>query len=143
MAQVVFHVQQRQGLTSQAIVKQCRTVAAIILGVVHRHVSVTQQFFGLRVIGRRQGDADRRRREHFLGPELKGGLQFVDDALGDQGGLVTVVNAFQQDRKLVTDQVTDGIVDDLEPVQVDEQHRKLVPAVQSIACERLLQPLQQ
>jgi len=118
------------------------------LGVIHRDVGVAQERLG--VVAAR-GDADAYADEQLAPVNLEAPLDDVDDALGDDGG---VGGAGQQDRELVaadprahivvadasTEPLGDGlqqlvahgvaerIVDDLKPVEIEEQHRHLVAA---------------
>ena len=169
VAQVALHVQQRQRLASQAVVEHGGAMAATVLGVVHRRVGVAQQLLRLAVMRAGQGDADGGGGEDLLDAQPERRLQRTDDAVGDLGSGGRVVHVFQQHRELiaaqsgnhvtgleagahaatdleqqvVADQMADRIVDDLEAVQVDEQHREQIQRIGQVALQGLLQPLQE
>src|ERR1700754_833661 len=168
-AQVAFQFQQRKGLAAQAIVEHGGAMAAFVLRAVHRRVGVTEQFLRSRVFGRRQGDADRGGGEDPLRTQAEWCLQLRDDALGDMRGGLRIDDAFDQygefvaaqaghdiarlqagadasaylEEQVVAHQVADRVVDDLEAVQVDEQHREQVARILAIVVQRLLETLQQ
>ena len=124
-------------------------ITAHFLGVVHGHVGVAQQLIGVVGIVRRHRDADARACVDQVSIEHEWFRQGVDDLLGDGGRLIDVAEVLQQYRKLVTaeasdcvggaqafghpvgradqelvaDVVTKCVVDVLETIQIDEQHR--------------------
>jgi hypothetical protein len=169
VAQIAFHIQQRQRFAAQTIVEHRCAMTSAILRVVHRRVGIAQQFFRLSIVRAGQRDADRGGSENLFGAEPERRLQFDDDAFGDQHRLAGFGNAFEQHREfiaaqtrdhiaclqaganaaadlkqqIVTDQMADRIVDDLEAIQIDEQHRELLVRIRGVTLHRLLEPLQQ
>ena len=148
------------------LVEQCVTAAAIVLGAVHRDVGVRQN--RIRSLGAFGGerDADACTHVRVVVTEAERGLEHGDDALCELGYVVDTLDPLAQhdelvatetrdrvggadggldancslDEQLVARGVAEGVVHDLEPVQVDEQHSEqaILPAD---ARERLLEPI--
>jgi len=125
-----------------------RPVVTLGLGAVHRHVGVAQQLVAPAVAA---GDADRAAAEDLVAVEGERGPEGGGDALGHGDRVGDVGDVLQQDGELVAAQARGGVraaqaapdalghghqqrvagrmaervVDRLEAVQVDEQHRHL------------------
>ena len=125
-------------------------VAALGLGTQQRKVRLVEQRLGVRAVGRVHGDTDarrdmqvlagdpvrhRHRGEQFVGAECRVGCarhfrqqddEFVPAQPADRVGLANARLEAPRDRLQhpVADGVAERIVDVLEPVHVDEQHRQ-------------------
>lgn len=124
------------------------------LGLVHRRVRCTEQFLGACTMFGVDGNADTQRCHDAHLPRQFDGLKHAgNDLLGNALGIFYFVQRSQQDRKFVTAQARHyvvftqlrtnarcyryqhritggmalGIIDALEAVTVEKQHRSLVP----------------
>ena len=144
-------------------------MASLVLRAVHRRIGVAQQFLGAGVVRRGQRDTDGRRGEDLLGAQAERRLQLRDDAFGDMRRRLRIGDAFHQhgelvateaghhvaglqagahatthlEEQVVANQVAYRVVDDLEAIQVDEQHREQLARVFPVVVQRLLQALEQ
>jgi hypothetical protein len=136
-----------------ALVEDLVAGLALALGVVHRQVRVAQDVLGGRAPRGAHRDADAHR-DHDLAPlDHERLLQLRGEAVGHRGGPLVVLHVLEQDRKLVAaeprdrvlgaqtggeslahpdqelvaDAMAHAVVDDLEPVEVEEEHRELLP----------------
>ena len=127
-------------------------VAMRLLCPVHGRIRRPQQRFGVRTVARKCGDADARCREHFLAGEVDRHGERVEDLLRNDGGVVRSGEIGEHGREFIAADARDGvsgthrsrqplghlaqqfvargvaqrIVDELEIIQVDEQHAELL-----------------
>ena len=151
LAQRVFHEEAPGRGLVHVGGKELVVVAAGVLGVVHGHVGVAQQGVGVAAVLGQKADADARRGVKIVPLDVVVDVgQIALDLAGDGGGRHGVFDIDQNDDEFVTprrprcrsphailqparhldedtiaDVVPQGIVDGLEAVQVDEQHREL------------------
>lgn len=130
---------------------------------------VAQQFFSAGVTGVGQGDADAGRREQLLAGDPHRFLQHADQAARGGDHVLRIIDIGDQDRELVTaeprhgvvgaqgpadaradfleqfvaDQMTDAVVDDLEAVEVEEQHREQPRRIAPEARQRVSEAIEQ
>ncbi len=168
-AQVALQVEQPHGLGVQVFVERLPAMATPGLGAIHRHVGIAQQFVGPRIARVRKRDPDRRRGEQLLAVDPHRLRQRVDHALRRAVRFVLARDVLEQDRELVpaeagdhvgvpqhgrdpgpglledlvARQVPHRVVDDLETIEVDEQHREARPVVVQVAVQRRCQPVEQ
>ncbi len=147
--QGAVHGQAALGPGPHGLVEHLAPVAAPGLGPVHGGVGVLDQRLGPGAAARGQGDADAHGDEHLGVAERERRGGHLGDPLGDGQGVGLVGDALAQDGELVAaeaghgvagpddllealaqgDQqpvagvVAERVVDELEPVQVEEQHR--------------------
>ena len=152
---------------AQHVVEQLVAAAAALLGAVHRGVGVAQQVLGERVGALGDRDPDARGDEVLAGGEDDRLVDRLRDALGHPDRLVRAVELLADDEELVAaepgdrvggphrvvqprrqrhEQVVAGgvaerIVDELELVEVGEQHRDGA-AVAPAARERALEAVE-
>ena len=124
--------------------------AAARLRPVHRRVRVAQHVLGALVARARQRDADADAGEHLVPAHLDGRGQLLVDPLGDAGGVRLAVDVVEQhgelvaaqarqrvagpqaalqpargaDQQLVAGLVSEAVVDRLEPIEVEVEHRE-------------------
>ena len=143
---------------------EAKAVAAMVFGVEHGGVGIAQQLVAGVIVERKEGDTDARRYEQFASTDDDGGRQPSEHLVRHPGDVVDVRNVGQHNHKLVTavarhgvarpdrlaqpsrhdlEQfvaavVSERIVDDLEAVEIYEQHSD-----QAFAVFRLLDRLAQ
>ena len=146
-------------------------VAALAVGLraVHRDVGVAHHLLRRGLRGRER-DPDRGADEQLAPVDHERRLQAVQDALGDDRGLARVADVVEQERELVAGEPGDGVVrpqrglqpsrhrlqqlvaarvaeavvDDLEAVEVEEQHGRAALGVMALgAPDRLVQAVQE
>ena len=124
--------------------------AAARLGPVHRRVRVAQHVLGAVVAGARQRDADADAGEHLVPAHLDRRGQLLVNPLGDAGGVRLAVDVLEQhgelvaaearervarahaalepprdaDQQLVAGLVSEAVVDRLEAIEVEVEHRE-------------------
>ena len=147
-AQVRLHLQQVHGAGVHGLVEDLVAGLAERLGAVHRRVRVAQDFLGPLVAGAGERDADADGREDLVAAEIEGQGQLLLQPLGHVYRLGHARQIFQQhrelvaaearhrvagaqadfeaardaDEQLVADHVAETVVDDLEAVEVEEEH---------------------
>ncbi len=146
--------------------EETEAVLAVFLGKIHRHVGILGQRLRVVAVGRVHRDADRGRGVAFMAAQLQrlaeDGQQIAGDVLDfipfrgllenhdefvaaeprhdvarTQGAPQPVRNFYQQH---IAGIVAERIVDDLEAVEIDEQHGKL-PLVTARRLDRVVQEL--
>ena len=147
--QLVLDAQRRHGALVHRGVED-RVPAAAHLGPVHRGVRVSQKVFDPLGSGAAERDADGGAGEDFVPFDHVGGHQRAVDALRDGDGLLVGRDPLHQQREFVAAQarhrvagapaalqspcdlheelvaraVAEAVVDQLEPVQIEEEHRE-------------------
>ncbi len=168
-AKVVLEVKASGGTLEHHVVEQRGAPAAGLLGAVHRGVGVADQLVGAAAERGGGRDADAGVREHLLAAaERERPPERLQDALGDGDGVALVAEVLAQDRELVAAEaghqlvaangraqplsgrgeqlvagpVAEAVVDELEAVEVEEQHRH-GPGLAVQARERGLQAVRE
>ena len=153
VAQPGFQLHAFAGCCAQRSGVEAQGVAPALFGQVHGHVGVLDQLGDAAGVRRVQADADAHADEDLLPPgELEGGRQGVDQRLRHGGGLAGRVDGFQhqqefvapqpgqrvllaqpgrqtagqQGQQLVAHRMAQAVVDVLEAVQVQVEHRHLL-----------------
>ena len=137
-------------MRAHRLVEYRAAVAPLGLGPVHRGVGVAQQFFAEAIPRLPKRDADARRRKQLAATEPQRLAERLQDLRGQRFTLLYMREGIDQDRELVAaeardypaipervgdaaadlDQhlvasgVTDAVVDQLESVEIQEQHRE-------------------
>ena len=150
-AQRGFQRQALDRLRLDLLGEEAEAVLAVFLGEIHRHVGVLGQRLHVGAVGRIHRDADRGRGVALVAAELQRLAQHRQQLAGDALDLVTFGGFFQDDDEFVAAEprhdvagtqrvaqpaadfhqqhvagvMAQRIVDDLEAVEIDEQHRKL------------------
>ncbi len=161
-AQIAFELEQIQRVAMQRLVEQREAMTALGLRAVHRDVGIAQEILGLAIARRGDCDADARRGEHFLVGEADRRVQHVDQALRGKRRVFVVLDVGEQHRELIAaearddiarlqaigdaaadfleqfiaEQMADRVVDDLEAVEIEEQHRKQTTRIAHVARQR-------
>ena len=161
-AQVAFEFKQLERGFVQVFVEDGETLPAGGLGAVHGHVGIAQQFFRAAVARVHQGDADAGRGVELLAGDAHRLGQRGDDPFGHRHRVVDGVDEVEHDgelvaaqarhhvrvahaaadaargflQQLVADQVADRVVDHLEAVEVEEQHREQLLGIVAVARQR-------
>ena len=133
--------------------EETKAVLAVVLGEIHRHVGILGQCLHVAAVGRIHRDADRSRGVALVAAELQGLAQHGQQFAGDAFDLVAFGGFFQDHDEFVAPEprhdvartqrapqpaadfhqqpvagvMAQRIVDDLEPVEIDEQHRERTP----------------
>ena len=168
LADRVLVVQARQRPLAGDLVEQHHTRAAGALGPVHRGVGVADQVVGILVRIGGDRDADARRGHRLARLQVEGQAERLEHALGHRHRVAVVEDVLAQDHELiaaepgqrlvaaqgVTDPlghrleqliagaVAEAVVDHLEAVEVEEQHRHRAVGAAAEALERKLQVVQ-
>ncbi|MCY1409390.1 hypothetical protein D9M71_247390 [compost metagenome] len=150
LAQLGLQRQPADGQVMHAVVEEFEAVLAQGLGAVHGQVRMAEDFFRRFVAQGAGGDADAGADVELLAIDQEGRFQGAHQALGDQRRGVGSIDAVQQDGEFiaahprqrvalpqagaesrgdlddeqVAGQVAQAVVDQLEAVEVDEQHRE-------------------
>ena len=150
VAQQVLDLHVRAQFLAQAGVEHLQSPAAGALGLVHRQVGLAQHRLGVAVGVPRDGHADACQHRDFGGAQRERLLEGVEDPSGESHRLGLALDFLGQDHELVAAQagdrvavahqlgqalgdgnqqpvagvVAEVVVDGLELVQVDEQHRQ-------------------
>ena len=148
VTEVVLQLEAGARARVQLGVEQLVPRLAARLRVIHRRVGVAHDVVGPLVVGRAERDPDARRCEHFAGAHRKRRAQRLLDAEGNRVRLPFRVELIQQDRELVaakagnrvagpqarleaprhrdeqlvSDEVTEAVIDHFEPIEVEIQH---------------------
>jgi len=154
VAQVALETEAIERLRVHVGIEELMPRLAVRLRVVHRGVGVAHDFFGVRVFEPADRDADAGRCHHFTSANRKWrlqrllhaeghdvGLRAVRDALEHHGELVAAEACDQVARtqarfqfsrytyeQFVTDQVTETVVHDFEPVDIEIQNSEAAAA---------------
>ena len=168
-AQIALEFELAQRVFVQAFVEQGEGVAAGRLGAVHGHVGVAQQLFRIAIAGVGQRDADAGRGVELLAGDAHRFGQAADHPFGHHHGVARFLDAIDDDgefvaaeardrvrfahatadaargllQQFVADQVADRIVDDLEAVEIEEEHGEIVAALAAVAVQGQAQRRQQ
>ena len=120
------------------------------LGVIHRRIGVAHHLVRVGVVSRAERDADAGRREHFAAADRKRRVQRLLNPERDAVGLAVVHETGQEngefvtaetgkgisrpqarfepardgDEQLVANEVAEAVVDDLEAIEVEIEHRE-------------------
>jgi hypothetical protein len=158
------HVLQRQPLQGAGIHGrrvELVVVAPLLLGPVHGRVGVPHQRLRIAAVLGIEADADAGRDEQLAVGDGEGDLERVDDLLGDLGRVLDLLDARDHQRELVAAEtghrvalahaaahplrhqaqesvphrVSEGVVDVLEAIEVEEEDRQLL-IVASGLCQR-------
>ena len=165
--QVDLHVTAFLRLQIHFALEEMMHAAAVVLGAVQRHVGVAHQLFAVVAVAGRQRDADAGADHDLDAVHVIGFAQRVDQPQRKVVGVVGRNFASQHDRKFVAAEsrhqiaaadigahprghhgqqpvahrVTEGIVDVLEKIEVDAQHRDAAFGTDPDLLKRLAQPL--
>jgi hypothetical protein len=169
-AQVALQLQLLGGVGAHVGLEHHVVAAARALGLVHGRVGVGHELVGLALF-RMQHDADRARDLQLLAHHVEGLGDRAQHAVGGLRAFGAVVHAFEQQQELVAadarhgvalarglaqpvrggaqdlvaGRVAEGIVDRLEAVEVDEEHRDALFHLQLVgplhAQQRVAQPV--
>ena len=146
--------------------EEAEAVLAVFLGEIHRHVGILGQRLHVGAVGRIHRDADRGRGVAFVAAQLQRLAEHGQQLAGDAFDLVAFGGLFQDDHEFVAAEprhdvaraqraaqpaadfhqqhvagvMPQRIVDDLEAVEIDEQHGKL-PLVALRGVDRAAQHL--
>lgn len=141
------HLEEDDGVDVHGRGEDLEAVAAPAFGLVERGVSVAQDFFGFFVFAFAQDDADAHGSEEFFAAEVEGVYELGLDVACELFGLFVAVCAVEEDDKLVATEacegdvvgedvaqsggdldqelvsggVSEGVVDHLEAVEVEEE----------------------
>ncbi len=156
------------GPVAHGPVEQLEAVAAPVLGAVHRRVGVLDERLRRLRASSAEGDADAGGREQLALPERERLLEGRSHAVDDAQRVRLVLHLLAQHRELVAAEARDGVarthscpepgpdgaqqgvagavaeavVDDLEPVEVEEQHQR--PPVTALgAAQRPREPVEE
>jgi hypothetical protein len=167
--QVALHVEPAHHLRVHRGVEDRVAALAVGLRAVHGDVGVAHHLVRRRVRGGDR-DPDRRVDEQLAPLQLERDLQRRQDALGDHRRLAGVADVVEQERELVAAQARDRVVgtqcrkqplgdgleqlvadvvaqrvvDDLEAVEVEEQHRGAAVGVMAArAADRLVEAVEE
>ncbi len=168
VAQVCFHLEPLERTRLHARIEHGMPRSAVRLGPIQRQVGVAQDAIWANAAGRVRGDADAGADEHFAAFHHDRQSQRLGDPLGDLDGLLLVDDVLEQHREFVATEARGGVagaqacidavghldqqrvargvaqavVDYLEAVQVEEQHRHL-PALSLRARQGVSEPIAQ
>ena len=160
VAQIGLEPQPRHSLVAHPVVEDLGARAALRLGAIHGRVGVAHDLLRVLVLRSRDGDADRRRREHFRLADLERrgdlvlnadrgarGVARVGDTFDEHGELVAAEACHRvrgahgsrqpfadRHQQLVAGRVAERVVHVLEVIDVEEQHgeRRAAVALHSI-----------
>ena len=168
-AQVRLQVQAEHGLFAHGLVEDRVAIAAFALGPVHGRIGVAQQLLAALVARMPQGDAHAGRRIELTPGHPQRPAQQGQQARCQVAHAAAAVLAGDQDREFVAAQARDhvvgahrrhqplghfhqqavaggmahAVVDQLEPVQVQEQHRERHAVAQARTLDRMTQAVEQ
>ncbi len=160
-AQIALQLHQQDHLIVHGRIEQhVRLVLAARLGLIQGDIGVAQQVFRPLAVAVIQGDADAGRGVNFVTADVKGFGQALMEALGAEHGVARLAQFGQEDQEFipahagdqiaaaaqrgvqaladhrqhpVADVVAQTVVDDLEPVDVEQQQGgQFVPAVAAV-----------
>ena len=149
-AQGGFQRQALDRLGLDLLGEEAETVLAVFLGEVHRHVGILGQRLHVATIRRVHGDADAGRGVALVAAQLQGLAEHRQQVAGDAFDVIALGDLLQNDDEFVAAEprhdvaraqgaaqpagdfhqqhvagvVAQRIVDHLEPVEIDEQHRE-------------------
>ncbi len=147
-AQAVLERDPLQGLGVHDGVEELVVVAALLLGLVHGGIRALDERLGVDAVLGEDADSDRCGDVELAPFDMEGIADGFEDLLGDERGVLGMTELGQEQRelvaaeaghrvavaharlnprrhglqKLVADVVAEGIVDDLETIEVEEQH---------------------
>ena len=147
--QVVLHVDPVHRLVGHRRLEQGVAARWIALGPDHRDLRLAEHLAGRRPPGSPEGDPERRADEPFPAAHRERGPQLVADPLGDPPGVVGIEDGVEDDpefiateagdrvaraeradqtladggQQAIADRVPDALVDDLEPIEIEQDHR--------------------
>jgi hypothetical protein len=150
-AEIGLQVQAVAGGDAQAGLVELVPRAALRLGLVHGQIRVVEHLLRLHGSAAGEGDPDARRDQDVASLHDERALDLRGDPLGQRGGGVEIGGVLQQQRELVSAQARDGVlraqargqamadfhqkpvadllaervVQDLETVQIEEEHRQV------------------